>query len=354
MLKKFSAIFLVLLFLPLSAFATDTAITRRDGFLLLWNAIHRPAETSKKAVFADVPVGDPGFTEITYAEKRGLIDEAEAFHPDQSLNVETALLWLMRTRNVDDIDQLTVDNLPVLLDRYPLGDFVLTDGDGKKTIVDKSLTTDELTTLMMKFDELLLNEQHEVSLYSEKFQGAGTAFGEKFDMNTLTAAHRTFPYNTLVKVTNVDNGKSVTVRINDRGPFVPGRDMDLSLAAFTSIADRSKGKIMATFQRLGDVNLVNGCGQQVQYHQVIRRGVILTPGVPNVLRLGSTLTLQASDSFVVRSVQYPDGMRSSVENWIVKGEEYSFTPSTEGDYTFIFSAKTGGRREMKMHVAQCQ
>jgi rare lipoprotein A (peptidoglycan hydrolase) len=118
-----------------------------------------------------------------------------------------------------------------------------------------SITSEELLSLMRALDTKLATEEHEASLYSEKFHGKGTAFGETFDMYALTAAHRTFPYNTLVKVTNTQNGKSVIVRINDRGPYVKGRDMDLSLAAFTTIAERSQGKIRATFERLGDVNL---------------------------------------------------------------------------------------------------
>jgi len=62
-----------------------------------------------------------------------------------------------------------------------------------------------------------------------------TASGERYDMNDLTAAHRTLPFNTRVKVTNLSNGKSVVVRINDRGPFKKNRIIDLSLAAAKKI-----------------------------------------------------------------------------------------------------------------------
>ena len=73
------------------------------------------------------------------------------------------------------------------------------------------------------------------SWYGPGFHGRQTANGERFNQGALTAAHRSFPHNTLVKITNAENGKSVTVRINDRGPFVQGRDMDLSLASFVLI-----------------------------------------------------------------------------------------------------------------------
>ena len=66
------------------------------------------------------------------------------------------------------------------------------------------------------------------SFYKE---GTLTASGEKFDANELTAAHRTLPFGTRLRVTNVATGRSVTVRINDRGPFVPGRVVDVSYSA---------------------------------------------------------------------------------------------------------------------------
>ena len=69
------------------------------------------------------------------------------------------------------------------------------------------------------------------SYYADEFNGRKTANGEIFDMHSLTAAHRTLPFNSVVRVQNLENGKSVTVRINDRGPFKKNRVIDLSLAA---------------------------------------------------------------------------------------------------------------------------
>jgi rare lipoprotein A len=73
------------------------------------------------------------------------------------------------------------------------------------------------------------------SYYAAKFQGRRTASGEAFDNGALTAAHRTLPFGTLVRVTNVRTGQSVIVRINDRGPFTKGRTIDLSRAAAEQI-----------------------------------------------------------------------------------------------------------------------
>ncbi len=73
------------------------------------------------------------------------------------------------------------------------------------------------------------------SFYGKKFHGRPTASGELFDMSAMTAAHKKLPFNTLLRVTNLTNGKSVYVRINDRGPFIHRRIIDLSRAAAEQI-----------------------------------------------------------------------------------------------------------------------
>lgn len=78
-------------------------------------------------------------------------------------------------------------------------------------------------------------ERGVASWYGLPFHGRRTANGERFDMNALTAAHKTLPFGTLVKVRSLVNGREVVVRINDRGPFTPGRIIDLSHAAAKAI-----------------------------------------------------------------------------------------------------------------------
>ncbi|MBB5478397.1 septal ring lytic transglycosylase RlpA family protein [Micromonospora parathelypteridis] len=86
------------------------------------------------------------------------------------------------------------------------------------------------------------------SFYSD---GQLTANGESFNPNALTAAHKTLPFNTKVRVTNPANGKSVVVRINDRGPFIDGRCLDLSRAAFATIASVDVGALTVRYEVLG-------------------------------------------------------------------------------------------------------
>ncbi len=78
---------------------------------------------------------------------------------------------------------------------------------------------------------VIAREKGIASWYGGKFHGRKTASGERYDMNKLTAAHKTLPFGTRVRVTNLDTGRKVVVRINDRGPFVRGRIIDLSRAA---------------------------------------------------------------------------------------------------------------------------
>jgi rare lipoprotein A len=84
-----------------------------------------------------------------------------------------------------------------------------------------------------------------ISYYAEKFHGRKTASGEIFDKHGLTAAHRSLPFGTKVEVTNLANGKSVTVEINDRGPYAESRILDLSPAAARKLGMMGAGTVKA-------------------------------------------------------------------------------------------------------------
>jgi len=88
------------------------------------------------------------------------------------------------------------------------------------------------------------------SWYGDDFQGKATADGEIYDMHKLTAAHPTLPFHTVVEVENQENGKKVLVRINDRGPFLKDRIIDLSLQAAQRLAMTDKGTAPVTLRVL--------------------------------------------------------------------------------------------------------
>ena len=87
-----------------------------------------------------------------------------------------------------------------------------------------------------------------VSWYGGKFHGRKTASGEKYDKHELTAAHKSLPFGTKVKVTNIRNGKSVVVEINDRGPYAKSRVLDLSQAAFSEIGHTNTGVMQVEYE----------------------------------------------------------------------------------------------------------
>ncbi len=89
------------------------------------------------------------------------------------------------------------------------------------------------------------------SWYGPGFHGRLTANGERYNQNGLTAAHKTLPFGTQVRVTNLNNGRSVTVRINDRGPFIRGRVIDLSKGAANVIGLVSSGVAPVQLEILG-------------------------------------------------------------------------------------------------------
>src|SRR4051812_20442005 len=95
------------------------------------------------------------------------------------------------------------------------------------------------------------------SYYAAKFQGHKTANGETFDTARLTAAHRTLPFGTRVRVTNLGNGRSVVVRVNDRGPFVSGRVIDLSPAAAKQLDMLRAGTARVKLEVLGTTALAS-------------------------------------------------------------------------------------------------
>ncbi|MBM3218985.1 MAG: septal ring lytic transglycosylase RlpA family protein [Candidatus Rokubacteria bacterium] len=90
------------------------------------------------------------------------------------------------------------------------------------------------------------------SWYGDAHQGRRTASGEIYDMKGMTAAHRTWPFGTRVRVTNVANAKSIVVRINDRGPFVDGRIIDLSRAAARELGVLGTGVVTVRLEVLED------------------------------------------------------------------------------------------------------
>jgi rare lipoprotein A len=133
-------------------------------------------------------------------------------------------------------------------------------------LVNRKLNNQRLITLCIMLCILLLSScastshvrgrhRHKgnyavASWYGKKFNGRRTASGERFNMHAMTCAHRSYKFGTKLRVTNPDNNKSVVVTVNDRGPFVRGRDIDLSYAAAKKIGIIRKGVGRVKIERI--------------------------------------------------------------------------------------------------------
>jgi rare lipoprotein A len=104
----------------------------------------------------------------------------------------------------------------------------------------------------------------QASWYGFKFQGRKTATGESYDMNQLTCAHRSLPLGSWVRVTNLKNKKSIVVRVNDRGPALDNRIVDLSYAAAKAVGLNGIGKVRLDSMREGDPELAQALLAQVK------------------------------------------------------------------------------------------
>ena len=120
-----------------------------------------------------------------------------------------------------------------------------------KMVVKKKKTTSEKDKSVVETSSAVstMATTGVASYYHNKFNGRKTASGEVFSNNKLTAAHRTYPFGTYLKVTNVANGKSVLVKVNDRGPFTKGKELDLSRKAYMDITDNpNKGNLQVNIE----------------------------------------------------------------------------------------------------------
>ena len=115
---------------------------------------------------------------------------------------------------------------------------------------DTSVLGQPTALKMPELEEIASFQQGAASWYGPGFHNRLTANGERFDMNSMTAAHKTLPFGTFVLVKSEQTGKSVTVRINDRGPYVKGRIIDLSRAAAEHLGMHKSGVLKVALYRV--------------------------------------------------------------------------------------------------------
>lgn len=172
------------------------------------------------------------------------------FRPEQTINKVEALKMVilqggisLNTNYTDNFDDISPKDWFWSYARIANEkSFIVEDRSGNLNPAE-TLTRGDFAMLVYRAIKSIKNHSEfgRATYYGGRFDGQGTANGEIFSIAALTAAHKTLPFHTIVRVTNLTNGKSVDVRINDRGPYVNGTIIDLSTSAFQLTAPLSNG-----------------------------------------------------------------------------------------------------------------
>lgn len=195
----------------------------------------------------------------------------------------------------------------------------------------------------------LLKLEAVASYYGDEFNGRPTSSGELFDMSDLTAAHKTLPFGTILEVTNLGNGKKVTVRVNDRGPFVANRELDVSKAAAETLGMIATGTARVSIRKLASPAAATPQTPAKALQtapQVEPKAATLTPNAPPVAAAIQTAraTPFAADNVAGESWRIQLGSFSKEENatrLIVKLRSDGFNPAFEKNENLIRVVLTG-------------
>ncbi|TDS56608.1 septal ring lytic transglycosylase RlpA family protein [Myroides indicus] len=143
---------------------------------------------------------------------------------------------------------ITLSSFSELKQMYMKGDEVsknlLAVGADTLLTLDDNLIVSDIENTEYEGEYEVVNEQTKASYYHDKFTGRKTASGEIFDNSKYTAAHKTLPFGTKIKVTNLKNQRFVVLTVTDRGPFTKGRSVDLSKKAFFELTDNHQRGVL--------------------------------------------------------------------------------------------------------------
>lgn len=222
-------------------------------------------ETDDKRPFEDTPVSEWYTKYLIAAKEKGIISGYSdgTFRPWKNINLaETLKIFLESFEDLDypALETNLVDDTPITSWFTKYTSYVVPKGIVNiyttNTInPNQDMTRGYLAEIiyrMLKSKEGYLFGK--ATWYGAAVQGNGTASGETFDKNLPTAAHVSLPFGTIVEVTNLANGKTINVKINDRGPYGPGRVLDLSSSAFSQIAALGTGIIYVQYRAKGEVS----------------------------------------------------------------------------------------------------
>lgn len=212
-------------------------------------------EEGEERPFTDTPLSAWYTPYLQAAKDKGIIKGYEdgTYMPEQTVKLVEALKIMQEATETADFPELIDENSfadtgtdawYAKYVAYAKEHTLINISSSNEIFPDQELTRGYLAEIIYRF--LKRGNSHEfgkATFYGAAVQGNGTASGETFDMYKFTAAHKTLPFGTIIKATNLANGKSVNVKINDRGPYGYGRILDLSSSAFEEIAWLGAGVI---------------------------------------------------------------------------------------------------------------
>jgi len=214
----------------------------------------------KETNFIDVPKDAWFYPSVKYAVNHSIISgyDNKTFKPDQSITLGEALAITLRTLNKPvptNTIKAPFSDVPTNAWHSPYFAYakekeIISIYRGNKVHPNETINRGEMAELIYRMLQSSLGAKYgSASYYSDIFEGKGTASGEKFSQHKLTAAHLTLPFGTKLRITNLYNGKSIEVKVNDRGPYGhPGRKIDLSRKAFEAIGRTSRGFIYIEYK----------------------------------------------------------------------------------------------------------
>lgn len=217
------------------------------------------SENDTEPPFSDTPVNAWYTPYLIPAKEKGIICgyNDNSFKPEQTINLAEALkIYLESYDNIvyPHLEDFLYDDTPLdawftKYTAYAKSRDMLTINLDNLARPEQSMTRGNLAEIIYRH-KMFGQGFHfgKATFYGAAVQGHNTASGETFDMNSFTAAHKTLPFGTVVRVTNLASGEYVDVRITDRGPYGAGRVLDLSSGAFKELASLSRGIINVQYE----------------------------------------------------------------------------------------------------------
>lgn len=296
---------------------------------LLGSGVEVP-EIGDQFIFPDVLFSSWYGRYVSKAKELGIVSgdaDTGMFRPGDPVQLDEILKILLEAKNVE-LPTVT-DNpfwdvpasswsAPYFKYAKSLGMFSQVQGENVEPakLVTRGLMADLIYQLETKPEGY---QEGVASYYGLAVHGSGTASGEKFDAYAFTAAHPTLPFGTMVLVRNLENDKTVTVKINDRGPYSEGRIIDLSQAAFESISPLSRGVIRVSIVPLDQVHqAAANCAEVQNLNYILKNSfenITLNNDVPNrfteneVLHLSGTS--QSASPMVTGFIVNESGQQSA-------------------------------------------